>query len=128
MNFLGPFNSGAAAGSAGSALASANTSHVVRGYIVGVYVKYNDSPPATTDVTISTQGTSPAPPTYNILVLTNNATNGWYYPRMQVHDTAGAALSGVYDFIPVHDILTVAIAQANAADNVDVWLMLDSGY
>jgi len=131
MKLLGPFNSGAAAGSAGSATANSTTTAVVSGRLLGVYVKYNDSPPAgTTDVTISTQGASPAPPALAFLTLTNAATDGWFYPRAQVHTVAGAlATSGggaaIIEPVLIHDKVTVTIAQANAADNVDVWLLLD---
>jgi hypothetical protein len=94
--------------------------------VQGIYVKYNHSPPAgTTDVTVKTVGTSPAPPTYNLLVLTNAATDGWFYPRVQVHDTAGSAIAAEYTPLLIHDLVNVTIAQANDADNVDVWFLLD---
>ena len=131
MKLLGPFNSGAAVGSNGSATANSTTTAVISGLLLGVYVKYNDSPPAgTTDVTIATLGTSPAPPTNALLTLTNAATDGWFYPRVQVHSTAGAVatLDGtrpMLEAIPIHDFVKVTIAQANAADNVDVWLLLE---
>ena len=125
MRLYGPLNSGAAAGSAGSATANADSSIRLIGRVVGIYVKYNDSPPAaTTDVTIKAIGTSPAPPTYNLLVLTNAATDGWFYPRVQVCDTAGSAIANEYTPLVLHDYINLAIAQANAADNVDIWLLL----
>lgn len=124
MRILGPLSSGVAAGSAGSATANQNSSQLVSGEVVGIYVKYNDSPPATTDVTIKTVGTSPSPPTYNLLVRTNANTDGWFYPQVAVHDTAGAAIAGEYRSQLVHDYLNIVIAQANANDSVDVWLLL----
>lgn len=126
---VGPINSGAAVGSAGSATANASSTKLISGAVLGVYVKYNDSPPATTDVTIKTVGTSPAAPSLTFLTLTDANTSGYFYPRVQVHDTAGAALT--YDgtraqVIPpiIHDLVNITIAQANAADSVDVWLIL----
>lgn len=125
MNLVGPINSGVAAGGAGVATANASTSHIVSGRVMGIYVKYNDTPPATTDVTIKTVGTSPAPPTYNFLVLTNAATDGWFYPQVQIHDTAGSAIAAEYTPLLVHDNINVTIAQANSGDSVDVWLLVD---
>lgn len=130
MKLIGPHNSGTAAGSAGSATANATTTVRISGFLQGVYVKYNDSPPAgTTDVTIATLGTSPAPPAVTLLTLTNAATDGWFYPRVQVHSTAGAAatLDGTRAMLvpaPIDDFLKVTIAQANASDSVDVWFLV----
>ena len=122
----GPFNSGAAVG--GDGVATANTDSPIRlaGKVIGIYVKYNGSPPAgTTDVTIKAKGTSPAPPTYNLLVLTDGATDGWRYPQALIHTTAGAEIAGEYTSLLIDDFINVTIAQANAADNVDVWLLLE---
>jgi hypothetical protein len=128
MHVAGPFNSGAAVGGNGVATANADTPIRICGWVVGIYVKYNDSPPAgTTDVTVKTKGTSPEPPTYNLLAISNAATSGWFYPRAAVHDTVGAAITGEYTPLLVDDYLNIVIAQANAADNVDVWLMIEKG-
>lgn len=126
MKMIGPINSGAAAGSAGSATATGTTTHIVSGKVAGVYVRYNDSPPAgTTDATIRTQGTSPACPTYNILALTNAATDGLFLPRKLTDNQAGAAGTDAFSPLPVHDYIEVVIAGANASDSIDVWLFLE---
>lgn len=126
MKLYGPINSGAAVGGNGVATANADSTIPLSGRVCGVYVKYNDSPPAgTTDVVIKTKGTAAAPPSTTFLSLTNAATDGWFYPQVQIHTTAGAAIAGEYTPILIHDIINVAIAQANAADNVDVWLLMD---
>lgn len=119
---VGPFSSGVAVG--GNGVATANQTGITKtsGMVMGVYVKYNDAPPAgTTDVTIATLGTYPSAPARTILAITNAATDGWFYPRVEVCSTAGAAL-GEYTLIPIDDKIKVTIAQANAADNVEVWL------
>ena len=125
-------NSGTAAGADGSATANSTTNNPVFGEIYGVYVKYNDSPPGTTDVTIATDGTtSGAHPAATILSLTDANTNGWFYPRIGVQTTAGAAMlfaaggTAVPGKIPTADFIKVTIAQANAGDSVDVWLLVD---
>lgn len=127
MNLFGPFNSGVAAGSDGSATNNATSTIVISGEIAAVYVKYNDSPPgATTDVTIAGAGT----PSMPVLTLTDAATDGWFYPKAIAHDTAGTAVTfdgtnEIYTKIPFHDRVKVTIAGANANDNADVWLMVD---
>jgi hypothetical protein len=126
MHVAGPFNSGAAVGDNAVATANADSPQRLTGRVVGIYVKYNDSPPgATTDVVIKTKGTSPAPPTYNLLSLTDGATDGWRYPQQQIHTTAGVAIDAEYTPLLVDDYINVKIDQANAGDNVDVWLMLE---
>ena len=119
LRLAGPFNSG---------VATANTTSPIRlnGKVHGIYVKYNDSPPgATTDVVIKTLGTSPSAPTYNLVTLTDQATAKWVYPRVLVQDTAGADIAGEYTHQLIDDFINVKIDQANAADNVDVWLLLE---
>lgn len=125
MRLVGPINSGAAAGGAGVATAHAQSDIRLLGEILGIYIKYNDAPPAgTTDVTVKTVGTSPAAPSYNIVVVSNAATDGWFRPVQQGCDAAGAPVAGAYVPTLVYDFIDVAIAQANNADNVDVWVLL----
>ncbi len=127
MSLIGPLSSGAAVGSAGSATANADSTVRVIGRLVGIYVQYIGSPPgATTDVVIKTVGTSPAPPTYTFLTLTDAATDGWFYPQVQIHDTAGSAITDESTPLLAHDLINVSIAGANAADSVNVWLLVSS--
>lgn len=123
LGVFGPINTGAATGGAGAATANATTPGIITGRIMGVYVKYNDTPPAgTTDVTVATVGTRH--PATTILALTNAATDTWKYPSIQQCDTAGSAVAGAYQGILVSDQIKVTIAQANDNDNVDVWLII----
>jgi len=129
IGLLGPINSGAAVGSNGAATANNSSTVQLWGEVLAIYVKYNDSPPAgTTDVTVTTVGTSPAPPATTLQSLPNAATDGWFYPRTQIQTTAGTGLTydgtnKVEEPIPVCDYVNVKIDQANAADNVDVWIL-----
>lgn len=129
MRVVGPIYSGAAVGSSGSATANATTSNVIAGRVYAVYLDYLDSPPNTTDVTVATAGV--AHPAMTILTITDAATDGWWYPRAATHSTAGAALlyaaggAAVADTVAIADTVKVTIAQANAADGVNVWLLLE---
>lgn len=129
MNIAGPFNSGAAVGGAGVAMSNADSPTRLNGYVVGVYVKYNDSPPAgTTKVTVSSKGASPRAPSLPILVVDNAATDAWFFPRVPTHlNSTGAAITDQYDWPPIDDFLNVKIEEANANDNVDVWLLMSEG-
>ena len=123
MIFSGPLNTGVAAGGAGVATANATSSHPLHGFIAGVYIRYNDSPPAgTTDVTIATAGNGS--PAYTLLTLTNAATDGLFMVRDNPVDTAGASLATTWENIPIADNVKVTIAQANNSDSVDIWLLL----
>lgn len=103
-------------GAAGSATGDTTSAIVLRGKLHAVYLDYNASAPgATTDVAIS----QAQAPSATLLTVTNNATDGWYFPRQQVCDTAGAALTydgseAVSEPLPVDGKLTVAVAQSNA--------------
>lgn len=126
MNLIGPINSGAATGGAGAAGANADTTTTVTGLLVAVYVKYIDSPPAgTTDVVVKTKGTDPSAPSLTLLSITDAATDGWFYPRANIHNTSGTAQTSTWTLLPVYDMINVAIAQANNNDNIDVWLLVE---
>lgn len=108
-------------GSAGSATGS-GVSAVILGKVLGIWVDYTGMP-ATTDVTIKSTGG--APPSYNILVLTNTNTDAFHLPRKQCSDNAGAAIAGEYDGVPILDTITVDVAQADAGtDAVKVHIMV----
>lgn len=126
IQVVGPFTSGVAAGADGSATANQDTPIRVKGLVVAVDVVYNDTPPNTTDVTIKTKGTAPAEPSFNVLVLSNQATNVRKYPLVQNCDVNGADIAGQYAEPMIDDYLNIAIAQANAGDSVSVWLLVVS--
>lgn len=126
MRLIGPINSGQTTGGAATSTANADSAGIAIGRVQAIYIKHNGSPPAgTTDVTISTKGTKGYPPSYNFLAIVNAATDGWFYPRVQVDDTAGAPIAGEYTPLMVYDFVNVKIAQANDADSIDVWILLD---
>lgn len=121
---IGPINSGSATGGAGVATANATTSIDFDGLLMSVYVRYNDSPPATTDVTVASGGTSPNAPALTYLSVSNANTDGWFHPRVLENlNTDGTALT-THAVMPVADKVTVTIAQANDGDSVDVWLVV----
>ena len=128
MSMAGPFSSGAAVGSAGSAVANADSTIILMGRIMGIYVEYVDSPPSTTDVIIKSKGTSPAPPTYTFMTLTNKNTDGWFYPHVLIDDVLGVDIASEYTAQMVHDLINVSIDGANAGDSVNVWFLLSPSY
>ena len=108
------------------ATANADSTIPLCGFIVGVYVRYNDSPPAaTTDILIATKGTAPRAPSRVILDRDNSATDGWFFPQALIQvNTTGADVAANYDWIAIDDIVNVLIAQADNGDSIDAWLLL----
>lgn len=130
LDLIGPIMTPASAGGAGVSTATVTTTQVIRGEVKGVYLQYNDSPPAgTTDVTLASAGVDH--PAETILTISNAATNGWFYPRVGAQTTAGAAMlfaaggTAVPACIPVADKLTLTIAQANDGDSVYAWVLVE---
>lgn len=123
ISIVGPINTGVAAGGAGVATSTGQSTGIVSGLIYAVYIKYNDAPPATTDVTIRGKGTSPNVPLVNVITIGNAATDGLFEPRTETYDIAGAA-QGKTGLCPIHDYVEVVIAQANNGDSADVWLYI----
>lgn len=100
-------------GSAGSATGT-GYSGSINGLLLGVYLDYNASAPATTDVTISTNVTAHGG---TILTVSNNNSDGFYPVRVQAVDNTGTAISGVYELWPISGVVKIAVAQADALTN-----------
>ena len=96
-------------GSAGSASGSGNTTSPVNGLLLGVYLDYNGSAPATTDLTVTLSN-----PGRTILTMTNTVTDAWVPLREQAKDNTGAAIAGIYELVPIDDVVTVSLAQCDA--------------
>lgn len=126
-SIFGPINSGLTTGGAGASASNASSNVRVNGKVNAIYVRYNDAPPATTDVIIKTVGTTPAIPTLTLLTLTDKNTSGLFRPRAVPHDTVGVALAALTIAEPysIYDYVNVAVAGANDGDSVDVWIVLE---
>lgn len=127
MNLVGPYNSGVAAGSAGVATANTNHTTKIQGTVVAVYIDYKGTtPPATTDVTITSKGTAPSAPAMTILSAVNINTDGWFHPRALVHVNTTGVVTAIYNQgMPLHDSINVLIDHANSDNNADVWLLVE---
>jgi hypothetical protein len=119
------FTTGPAAGSDGSATAT-NYSESVRGKVLAVHVDYQDSPPATTDFTLSDEQD---PASEAIISLTNANTDIKIYPRRVTEKNDGTDIlyttgEEVHEPYVVHGRLEAVIAGANAGDSatVTVWI------
>ena len=127
MNLVGPINSGSTTGGAGASASNATSGVRVSGRVLGIYIRYNDAPPATTDVIVKTVGGSGSIPSTTLLTLTNKNTDGMFTPRVIPQDTLGVALAAltIAEPIAIYDYINVAVAQANDGDSVDVWLVVE---
>lgn len=123
---IGPITTPAAAGGAGVAAATKVTDTVVCGEIYGVVIQYNDAPPAaTTDVGIKTKGASGVTPSFNILTISNAATNGYFCPRSACVTAANVAITDSSAPFMVNDYIQLDVAGANDGDSVSIWLMVE---
>ncbi len=118
-------STGPAAGAAGSATAT-GYGPAVSGQVLAVYVYYGDSPPATTDFTLSDEDD---PAGEAIVNLANVNTSQKLYPRrlLEANDGTDLTYDGtrkVYGEYVIHGRLKATIAQANANDYVTavVWV------
>ena len=66
-----------------------------------MYFDFDGSAPSPLDTILAAQGNSDVP-AQTILTLTNNNTDGWFYPRRQIENNVGAQVTGAYEpfFIP----------------------------
>lgn len=109
-------------GVAGTAVERTNIP--VDGIIHAIHLNFSPAFDATTTVTIAELGTNfPALP---ILTLTNVNTDGWYYPRVTLHDVAdGSEIVGPVDYQSVSDHLQVSIADGTQNDTLVVTFVWD---
>ena len=77
--------------------------------LYAVYFDFHGSAPSSLDTILAAQGNSDVP-AQTILTLTNNNTDGWFYPRRQIENSVGAQVTGAYEpfFIPGSLLLSVA--------------------
>lgn len=113
------------AGLAGAASGSGVTG-LLNGKIKAVHLNYSATGAVTTDVTIATTTT----PTQTILVRADSATDGWFYPRVAIHNTAAVAITyngthAVRDCIPVADTITVTVAENDPGETVTVTILYE---
>ena len=98
-------------GSAGSASGSGHLSLPIS-RLVAVHLNYDSAAPGgTTDVTITAPGN---PASRTLLTVSNNATDGWYFPKEQDMGNTGSLITGSYSDPLIHDSLDMAVAQSDA--------------
>lgn len=114
----------ATAGTDGSATGSGRTEFAHAGRLLAVHLDYSAGQPGTTDVTIKEKET----PQQTMLNIANNNTDGWYYPRVVVHDVAGADVTydgtnEIYELFPFAGVLEISVAEADDAETVEVTII-----
>ncbi len=120
MRKYGPLNTGVT--SCVDTSADADSKIVLKGNVVGVYLKLDNACASNPTITITTKN---EPITTILNVATE--TSGWYYPRAPVHlPGTGAVIANLKtDGIPIDDFVNVEISNAADGDSVDVWLYLE---
>lgn len=96
----------------GSGAGTATAANLRQGFIEAINLDYAASADAGTDVTI----TSIEGPGQDLTILTvsNNKTDGWYYPRTVAHTLAGVAQASYEIKVPFKGYLRLAVAQGGA--------------
>lgn len=112
-----------AAGSAGSATGATTTTAIVEGRIYSVHLDYSTGHTTGTDVVLKTAGTNM--PSFTVLSLTNNKTDGWYYPRVAAHTTTGGATGGSAFMLAVFDALQLTVAATDPNETVTAYVLLE---
>lgn len=111
-----------ATGSAGSATGTAD-SKPLYGRLVSVTIDYHASAPNTTTVALAETGV----PGRTLLSKSGSNTDVTHYPRVQMQDTSGSAITGVYEPFALNGSkVRVTVAASNAmTDVVVVTLILE---
>lgn len=107
----------------GSATGTETTNYPLDGRLAAIHLDYSATQAATTDVTVT--GGNPAT---TLLTVTDNKTDGWYYPHAVAQDAAGANVTydgtrPIYIPTPLAGYLTVAVAQADDGETVTVTVL-----
>ena len=108
-------------GSAGSASGSAVLT-LPLSELVAVHVNFHSSAPSTSDTTFTASGN---PLAVVLLALTDNKTDGWFYPKTQDHDNTGSAITGSYSSPVIHNgSIAITLAQYDALTDAVVVTVL----
>ena len=97
-------------GADGSAVGTDTSEHPINGNVHAIHVDYTNQP-GTTDVTIATVHA----PVTTIITLTDNATDGWFYPLLLNQGVDGADLTTIYSQFAINDYVKVSVAGADGA-------------
>ena len=90
---------------------SSTVTAVMHGFIEAIYVNYDASAASTTDLTIDVPGQGLQSKV--VIVLTDNKTDGWFYPRELACDATGTAHDPEQTVkIPVFGNIRASVAQA----------------
>lgn len=107
-------------GGAGVATGTA-TSELIRGALLDIFLDFDGTAPATTDVTIAYGGIGGG----NIWARSDSATDALVAPRMKPVDNANAAITNAYDYFYLNGTVTITVAQSNAlAPAVTVYIKI----
>lgn len=113
-------------GGAGVAAGTGVTEKPVNGLVHGVFLNFHASAPATTDTILRTKGNSA--PSYNLVTVTNSATDVFHALATGLVNTAAAAITDSHRPWPVADHLEISVAQADAlTDCVVAHVLVDEG-
>jgi hypothetical protein len=106
-------------GSAGSASGDGYSAKPVCGEVYAIRVDWHASAPGTSDITITFEGDDNNP-VVTQYAKTDAVTDLWVYPVVQSTDTAGAAVSGIYQHPVGSGRIKASIAQSDALTNAAV--------
>lgn len=95
-------------GGAGVSAGTAKTP-ALQGYLEDIFVDWDGTAPATSDITISFVG----PARGNVWALANSATDAFVVPRVKPVDNANAAITNAYERFALNGPLLVTVAQSN---------------
>lgn len=105
-------------GTAANATGTGSTDRPIVGRVLGVYLNFHASAPATTDTTLRTKGNSM--PSYNLLVVSNSATDAFIQVAAKPVDNANTAITNSHIPFVVADYLEIALAGSDALTNAVV--------
>ena len=102
------------------------TTGPVNGKVLGVYIDYDASQAAPADLIVATVHA----PIVTLLTITDSKTDGWYYPRHQVHGSDGTALTmegaePLVEPVAVRDYVKASVAQADDTHPIRVYLVVE---
>lgn len=83
------------------------------GKLLAIGIDYHASIDAGTDVVVSVS--SPSGPAQTLLTVTDNKTDGWYYPRAGAVLPANTAITNSFVQIPFAGLLSVSVAQGGSS-------------
>lgn len=103
---------------------SGDSPRPMNGELLAIHLDYASGTNATTDATITLIGDANLP-AMTLLTVTDNATDGWYFPRAAAVNTSNSAITNSFVCLPLSGQVRLGLAQSTDTKTVTITVVYE---